>query len=235
MPESEPTLTVAICTRNRRDALLRALASLARQETRATWDVLVVENASEDDTRSAAVEIAHAFPVPLAVASEPTRGLSHARNRALATATGRAVVFVDDDATCRPGFVVAHAEGLARAGVVATGGPILPVLPRDLEPSWRAFLEMQIGGPTSRYDLGPDPLECGAGGAPLPFGANLGLLREAALAAGGFRTDLGWGRHAIPGEETELLWRLQRASGRVIYLPGAAVDHHIDAERLSVA
>ena len=53
MAESEPALTVAICTRNRRDSLLRALASLARQETRAAWDVLVVENASEDDTGAA--------------------------------------------------------------------------------------------------------------------------------------------------------------------------------------
>ena len=47
MAESEPALTVAICTRNRRDSLLRALASLAGQETSAAWDVLVVENASE--------------------------------------------------------------------------------------------------------------------------------------------------------------------------------------------
>jgi GT2 family glycosyltransferase len=234
MAETELALTVAICTRNRRDALLRALSSLARQEAQAAWDVLVVENASEDDTRAAAAEIARAFPVPLAVASEPERGLSHARNRALATAGGRAVVFVDDDATCRAGFVAAHADALARADVVATGGPILPVLPQDLDPAWRAFLDTQIGGPTSRYDLGPDPLECGVGGAPLPFGANLGVVRAAALAAGGFRTDLGWGRHAIPGEETDLLRRLCSA-GRVLYLPGAIVDHHIAPERLSLA
>lgn len=235
MAESEPALTVAICTRNRRDSVLRALASLARQETRAAWDVLVVENASEDDTSTAVAAVAREFPVPLAVTSEPALGLSHARNRALALASGRAIVYLDDDATCRAGWVEAHADGLAAAGVVATGGPIFPVLPPDLEPAWRAFLEQQIGGPTGRYDFGPDRLECGPGGARLPFGGNLGLARAAALEAGGFRSDLGWGRRRIPGEETELLRRLQRRPGRVLYLPGAAVDHHVDAERVSLA
>jgi glycosyltransferase involved in cell wall biosynthesis len=236
MAESEPALTVVICTRNRRDSLLRALASLARQQTSAPWDVLVVENASEDDTRAAATALARDFPVPLAVASEPALGLSHARNRALALARGRAVVFLDDDAACRDGFVDAHAAGFAAPDVLATGGPILPVLPRDLEPAWRGFLEQQIGGPTSRYDFGSAPQEIpGPGGALLPFGANLGLARDAALAEGGFRTDLGWGRRLVPGEETALLQRLQRRSGRILYLPGAAVDHYVDAERCSLA
>lgn len=234
MAESDPALTVAICTRNRRDSVLRALASLAAQETDAAWDVLVVANASEDDTGAAVAAIAEGFPVPLAVASEPELGLSRARNRALSLARGRAIVYLDDDATCRAGWVEAHVEGLAGDGVVATGGPIFPVIPRGLEPAWRAFLDQQNGGPTGRYDYGPDPLECGPGGAGLPFGGNFGVACAAAREAGGFRTDLGYGGRRIPGEETALLRRLQRC-GRVLYRPGAAVDHHVDAGRLSHA
>jgi len=229
MAESEPALTVVICTRNRRDSTLRALSSLAAQETDAVWDVLVVENASEDDTGAAVAAIARDFPVPLAVASEPALGLSHARNRALALARGRAVVYLDDDATCRAGWVAAHAGGLAARDVLATGGPILPVLPSGLDPGWRAFLDQQMGGPTGRYDFGPRPLECGPGGAGLPYGGNLGIARSAAIEAGGFRTDLGWGRRRIPGEEIELLRRLQRGRpGRILYLPGAVIDHHVE-------
>jgi GT2 family glycosyltransferase len=235
MAESEPALTVAICTRNRRDSLLRALASLAEQVARTPWDVLVVENASEDDTRAAVGAIARDFPVPLAIESEPALGLSHARNRALHRARGRAVVYLDDDATCHAGWVDAHAAGLAAPGVLATGGRIVPVLPGDLEPGWRAFLEQQMGAPTGRYDFGPQVQEIpGPRGVLLPFGGNLGLARRAAIDAGGFRTDLGWGRRMIPGEETELLQRLQR-SGRILYLPDAAIDHHLDAERTSLA
>jgi glycosyltransferase involved in cell wall biosynthesis len=235
MAESEPALTIAICTRNRRAELLRALASLAAQRARVAWDVLVVENASEDDSRAAVEAIAHDFPVPLALASEPVRGLSAARNRALAVARAPALVYLDDDATCRPGWVEAHARALAAPSVLATGGRILPVLPSGLPERWRAFLEQELGGPTGRYDFGPEPAECGPGGPALPFGGNLGIARNAALSAGGFRTDLGYGPQMIPGEETALLQRIQRGPGRILYLPDAVIDHHIDAERTSIA
>src|SRR5439155_2663849 len=81
MAEPDAALTIAICTRNRRDLVLRALASLAAQRARAAWDVLVVENAGSDDTREAVAALARDFPVPLAVPTEPARGLPHARNR----------------------------------------------------------------------------------------------------------------------------------------------------------
>ena len=235
MAESDPELTVAICTRNRRALVLRALASLATQDASVRWSVLVVDNASEDDTRAAVSAFASDFPVPLAVASEPLRGLSAARNRALAVAAARVVVFLDDDATCRAGWVDAHARGLAARDVVATGGRILPVLPEALPEPWRAFLARELGGPTGHYDFGLEPQDCGAGGAALPFGGNLGVVRAAALAIGGFRTDLGWGTRMIPGEETELLLRLARGPGRIRYLPDAVIDHHIDPERASLA
>ena len=234
MAESEPALTVAICTRNRRDSLLRALASLARQETRAAWDVLVVENASEDDTRTRGRRRSRAtFPVPLAVASEPVRGLSHARNRALAiSARPRGRLSSTTTPRAATGWVEAHAEGLAAPDVVATGGPILPVLPHGLDPAWRAFLE--------RADRRADrPLRLRARPAGMRSRRRAAAVRRQSRprrarprsTAGGFRTDLGWGRRRIPGEETELLRRLQRRPGRVLYLPGAVVDHHVDAER----
>jgi glycosyltransferase involved in cell wall biosynthesis len=235
MAKSEPALTVAICTRNRRAWLLRALASVAQQRAPLAWDVLVVENASEDDTREAVSALADDFPVPIALASEPVRGVSAARNRALAVARGRAVLYLDDDETCRAGWVEAHARALADPGVIATGGRILPVLPNGLPEHWRSFFERDLGGPTGRYDFGPEPAECGPGGPALPFAGNLGIARAAALAAGGFRTDLGDRAQMIPGEETELLRRMQRGPGRILYLPDAVIDHHLDAERLSPA
>src|SRR6185503_16639110 len=120
--------------------------------------------------------------VPLAVASEPKRGLSAARNRALARAVAAKVIYLDDDATCRAGWIDAHARALASPDVVATGGRIVPVLPSGLPERWREFLERDLGGPTGRYDFGPEPTECGRGGAALPFGGNLGIARHAALA-----------------------------------------------------
>jgi len=120
--------------------------------------------------------------------------------------------------------------------VLATGGPIVPVLPSELPAAWREFLTSDPGGPTGHYQHGDELRECGrSGGPPLPFGGNLGLVRVAALESGGFRTDLGWGARRIPCEETELLHRLARRRGRILYLPDAVIDHHVEAERVSPA
>jgi glycosyltransferase involved in cell wall biosynthesis len=236
MAESEPALTVAICTRNRRESLLRALASVSEGSAGALasagWEVLVVDNGSDDGSADAVRELAEYFPVSLEVSIAPAQGLAHARNHALREARGRAIVFIDDDVSVRPGFVAAHQRAFEQHTVVATGGPILPALPPGLAPGWRARLEREIGGPTRRYEFGPLPQEIpGENGLPLPFGANFGVLRALALDLGGFRTDLGWGRRMVPGEETDLLRRVARGPGRILYVPGAVLDHHIGSER----
>lgn len=228
--KAEVELSVAICTRNRCASLLRAIESLAGPAETA-WELLVVDNGSRDETAGACRELAAELPVPLRVVCEPEPGLSHARNRALAEAQGRVIVFLDDDATCHPGFVDAHARAFADPDVVASGGRIRPVLPPDVRGRLRRHLECALGGPTGHYDFGRVPGEIpGERGIFLPFGGNLGLLRGEALALGGFRSDLGFGGQLVPGEETALLARLA-GRGRLRYVPGATVDHHVGAAR----
>ncbi|HIK61826.1 MAG TPA: glycosyltransferase family 2 protein, partial [Planctomycetes bacterium] len=80
---SPPSCTVAICTLNRRDDLEIALESLRGQEAGPDWDILVVDNGSEDATAEYVESVADGFPVPITRSLEPERGLSFARNRAL--------------------------------------------------------------------------------------------------------------------------------------------------------
>jgi hypothetical protein len=63
----------------------------------------------------------------------------------------------------------------------------------------------------------------------------MGLRGALALAAGGFREDLGWGKRSIPGEEADLAHRMleQNEKARMVYAPAATVDHWIDPSRLS--
>lgn len=229
-------LTVVLCTRNRRASLLQTLETLRAQVADAAWEVLVVDNGSEDGTGAAVQARADGFPVPLRLVEEPEPGLSHARNRALAAATGRALLFLDDDVNCLPGCVAAHAAALARPDVVGTAGRILPLLPSDAPAWWRELLPREVGGPTSRYDFGDTEREITAcGGLPLPFGANMGVLLEVARAVGGFRTDLGWGRRLVPCEETEFFRRVLAGGGRLLYLPAARVEHRIESRRTTLA
>jgi glycosyltransferase involved in cell wall biosynthesis len=224
--------TVAICTRNRAPLVRRLLQGLALQRAEIRWDVLVVANDCDDDTASVVEALAAGFPVPLRIEHEPQRGLAHARNRALDTARGALLLFLDDDVTCRPGWLAAHVAAFGDPRVVGTGGRILPVLPEGAPGWFRAESLERIGGPATRYDFGDAPLDVGAlSRRPPPFGANMGMRRVALASVGRFRTDLGWGRVMIPGEETELMNRLEAAGGRLVYVPDATIDHHIDLAR----
>ncbi len=154
--------------------------------------------------------------------------MSLSRNLAIASAQGRVMLFTDDDVTCRPGWLQAHATAFADPSVVGTGGRILPELPPEA-PEWlRQALPTEEGGPTARYDFGAQPAEILAGGpVPPAFGANMGVVRECARAVGGFRTDVGPGSKAPVGDDTEFFERILDLPGRCLYVPDAAVDHHI--------
>lgn len=243
MPDLRPPIavTVAICTRNHRESLLEVLDSLRRPQWRATpdaresgWEVLVVDNGSEDGTAEAALGQRADFPVPLRVEREPRAGLSFARNHALEAARGEALVFIDDDVTCMPGWLAGHARALADPSVAGTAGRILPRLPESTPDWFREALADEIGGPTSRYDFGDEGGPIDGRTIELPFGANMGLRRALALELGGFRTDLGWGKEMIPGEETELFRRVLASGGKLVYVPEAILEHRIEASRVTM-
>jgi glycosyltransferase involved in cell wall biosynthesis len=226
------SITVVICTRNRKDSLLQTLATVAPQRAPIAWDVMVVDNGSEDGTAAAVRELAERFPVPLSLVPEPRQGLSFARNRALEDAEGEFVVFLDDDVNCLPGWLAAHARAQSDAEVAATGGRIEPLLPAETLPWLRELIMSENGGPASRYDLGDEPLEFRRQRhVPLPCGANFGLRRALARRLGGFKVDLGWGRRMIPGEESELLGRVLASGGVIRYVPDAHAQHRIQSAR----
>src|SRR5262245_56705774 len=90
-----PSLTVAVCTRDRPERLRRCLESVrgAIGGVSPAPDVLVIDNASAD-ARTADVAAA----LGVRCVREPTTGLDVARNRAVAEARGDWLAFIDDDA-----------------------------------------------------------------------------------------------------------------------------------------
>ena len=231
-------VSLAICTLNRREDLLRTLSVLRGQRCGIPWELVVIDNGSDDGTLEAAREFAAGSPFPLRLIRESCRGVSFARNRALAEAVGEILVFVDDDVDCDPRLLESHARAFEDPTVHATGGRILPRLPENT-PAWlRASLHEEVGGPTTRYDFGDEVAEIRVKGRiALPISCNLGLRRSLALEAGGFRTDLGFtpeGRR-IGGEDTELMMRMSALGGRILYLPEARVVHRVQPERVTAA
>lgn len=237
-----PPLAVVICTLNRKESCVRTLESLRLQDARG-FSVLVVDNGGSDGTAEAVAELIPGFPVPLSVVVETKRGLSSARNRgarecfasAGATADSLVLVFLDDDTVAVPGLVGAYCAAFETGDFAAAGGRILPWTVEGLDPVLLPFLKLPCGGPSANFDLGQESMELnGTGFCPTPFGGNMALRGSHFRSLGGFREDLGWGCDGnLPSEETELFHRLLSDGKRIVYVPGAQVEHCIQVEKLT--
>jgi glycosyltransferase involved in cell wall biosynthesis len=92
--ENGLSISVVVITRNRAKWLSEALDSLARQSRRPD-EVIVVDNASEDNTR----DVVQTFGdgLDLTYVYEPVLGIPRARNAGVENAKGDIIAFIDDD------------------------------------------------------------------------------------------------------------------------------------------
>ena len=223
-----PHITVVICTRERPDALERALDSLIVQAY-PDFRVLVVDNAPVTDATAEVVRSAgRRGPVEYLV--EPKGGLSFARNAAVAAAPGEILAWLDDDEYADPNWLAEVARALAdhpEADVVS--GVIVPA---ELETRAQLWFE-QFGGHSKGRGFQPDvfgprtahiqsPLY------PLPpfgTGANMTFRPGVIERIGGFDTALGAGTPAMGSEDTLAFTQVLVGGGTIVYQP-TAVTHH---------
>lgn len=116
----EPAATVVIPTYGKAAYLELTLTALATQ-TVDDFEVVVVDDGTPGGI-GAAIEGARAAGLTrLTCLTQPNRGRAAARNAALAAASGRVVVFCDDDRIADPDFVAAHVAAVADRGGVSIG------------------------------------------------------------------------------------------------------------------
>ncbi|WP_293627023.1 glycosyltransferase family 2 protein [Salinisphaera sp.] len=227
-------VVVVIATANRADSLRRTLESLSALDTsQVRWRLIVVNNASEDDTASVLAEYEARHHLPLVALYEPRRGKSRALNRALELIEQGLVIFVDDDVALSEHWLQAYVRGAARwPDVGMFGGRIVPVFPADA-PAWmqseRYVHQAAIFGAYEPFD------HEGITDA-WPHGANAGIRRE---LIGNSRFDPRFGPggdYSAMGDETEFVSRLIEEKGaEIVYLPEACAHHTVREEELSRA
>lgn len=238
-PDRLPSLTVAICTKDRPEYLARCVNSLEALPSSAfgrpvSIEVLVVDNApSDNQTRDLIASRPGAR-----YAHEPRPGLDFARNRALEEATGELLAFLDDDVTVDAGWLGGLMEAWAEnpdAGAF-TG----LVLPYELATEAQILFEkrggFRRGFDKLRYygqDLPGNPLyPCGAGifGA----GANMAFRRDVLLELRGFDEALDTGKPLPGGGDLDIFYRVIRAGYPLVYEPQFLVfhEHRRDLEEL---
>lgn len=205
------TVSVAVCTRDRRDTIGDCVASLLDQDiAHDTYEIIIVDDGSTDGTKAIGQRLADDHPARVRFVSQRHAGLSVARNRAITEGTGELVCFLDDDAVASPGWVSAMIDAARRHPEVDCFGGRL--LLRLEGPAPRTCAAESLG---ASLDLGDD-LQA----IERVKGSNMAIRRSAFERIGLFNPALVW-----RGDEDNWMHRLTEQGGRALYVPDALVWH----------
>jgi GT2 family glycosyltransferase len=210
-----PTLSVLIVAWNSREELARALPALT-PELGESDELIVLDNASDDDTAERVAELAPAAQI---MRSPRNLGFAGGCNAAAAQARGDLLVVLNPDAAPRPGF----GEAIRRPWVEQRG--------------WAAWQALVADGDGTTINSAGNPVHltgivwAGGHGRPIAeapasgevsalSGACLAIPRETWERAGGLPESF-----FLYHEDVDLSLRLRLAGGALGIEPGAVVDH----------
>jgi glycosyltransferase involved in cell wall biosynthesis len=219
---SEATVVVCAFASQRLDQTVACVLSVLSQEPPPGQVVVVVDHneALQVDLRARLPDEVEIVP------NEDARGLSSARNTAIARSRGDYVVFIDDDAIAHEGWLARLLSAFGDPSVIGVGGRALPLWGTPV-PWWLPPELLWVVG--CSYSGQPE-----TGDVRNPLGCNMAFRADLFQRAGMFSPAMGrLGSLPLGCEETEFCLRAARAvpGGRITLVGGAEIDHHVSAAR----
>jgi len=211
-------ISVVICTRNRAAALKRCLAALYTVDFEGTWEILVIDNNSSDNTQRIIAEMQQLCPVPFRSLVELVPGNSAGRNTAVDSAQGEVVFFTDDDCIVERTVLRELWRVFEDRRIGFAGGRILLFNPRDFP--------ISLMEETKPIEIPPGTIVYPG----LVQGSNMAFRRKALVELGGFDVLFGAGA-AFAGEDLELATRASLRGWHGGYFPGPTVYHDHGRDR----
>ncbi len=222
-----PSISVAVCTRDRTEDLVRCLNSLQRLE-HAPAEILVIDNAPS--TTATHDLISYFFP-DVRYIIEPRPGLDFARNRAILEATGEVIAFTDDDVVVDSKWTRALASLFASDSQVMAATGL--VIPHELETKAQQLFE-DYGGfsrgferkwyrPSAKEQQSLAEIHGGTG--KFGTGANMAFRRSLFAKIGLFDIALDVGTPTNGGGDLEMFFRVLKNGCALVYEPAAMVRH----------
>lgn len=228
-----PRISVVLCTYNRSHSLVKALDSLVSQSlSRSEYEIVIVDNASTDDTCSVVKGYQVQFSSPgIFLVLEPKQGLGYARNTGYKHARGRYVAFMDDDCVATNDWLRILLDCYERVEPApwSVGGLIMPVYLTP-KPAWfKDSYETDTWGDRPRF------LKRGESFT----GCNMSFRKDVLERFGGFDVELGMqGEKLALAEETKLyrdIWSAEGETSILYYTPLALIQHTIDPYKMTVS
>ena len=207
-------ISVIICTYNRGYFLKRVVLSLARQTLKPDqFEIIVVDDGSQDDTPFVCDTLRGKLSNLKYISTGANHGLAHARNLGIQAASGKYILFTDDDCIPATDWVerlsIALESNPIVAGTVASPVNDYVKLCHNIS-VFHAFMPGRKPGLVQFI-----------------AGANMGFWRSVIEELSGFQEDLR------TAQDMEFILRARLEGFKIYFVPGAIVTH--DPERLSVA
>jgi len=213
---------VVLTTRNRAGLLAEALRAFAVQnvEDPNNVEIVVVDNASTDNTKKVVDEISATSPISVRYVYEATPGYQFALNRGVRESRGEWIAFCDDDQLPRPDMLETLRAAAIKNGADCVGGTTRLRFEREQQPSL---------GPVCRSLLGEHifdgaPARCD--GKVIPAGGNMMISRKVFDTVGLFDASMS------AGNDMDILLRARDAGFSIWAVPAAETYHLLPDYRL---
>jgi GT2 family glycosyltransferase len=215
--QANPSLSVVLCSHNRGAQAVRCLERFdVGALSGANGELVLVDNASTDDTRTVFEEFRAAHSGSrITVVTEQRKGLSIARNTGVRKSSAEITIFLDDDVYLGEGHLqnVLELFNSSSAKVGIAGGRILRFDPED------SLYCCQLSERHHHYKSGstvrPGALQ----------GSNFVIRRSVFDAIGGFDVALGAGQK-YRCEDIDFIARALQNGWEAVYEPSLVVYHH---------
>lgn len=225
-------LTFAFCTYNRADRLENLVAAMRAEDCPIPFEILAVNNNSQDNTLAILKDLAARPGAPLRFVTETTQGIVPARNRAIEESIdGDIMVFIDDDELPQPGLLHAAYDAIVNDGAQCAGGRVEVDFSPNGCPAW---LDAEIAGFLGGLDHGAIPFWIRNGSTPI-WSGNIAYDMRLFRDDPALRFDKRYNREGagMGGGEDAILFRTLLANGmKIRYRPDMAVWHFVEPRRL---
>ena len=231
-------VSVVIVTLNGKQRLLPTLEHLAKQEDiHFNWEVLLIDNNSNDGTAEFAQEFwnREMRPCDLRIYIENKKGQLQARNAGFEQASFRYVLFCDDDNSFSSNYVkIAYEYIRKNNGIAAVGGNGIPQFELGFTLSDWVKPQIRFLGCGPQGEASSDTTF--DRGCLYTAGAIIDRLWIDRLRESGFQPKLTGriGNSLIGGEDTELTYALKAMGGVLHYCEAMTFQHVIPAKRLTL-
>ena len=219
---AELDITLVIVSFNTREILLRCLGSIKKYTQEISYEVILVDNASEDGTIEAVVEL---FPEINVISNKENRGFSAANNQGIIESKGLRVAFLNPDTLLTENsfkkiidFMEAHPEfSILGTGIVDENNQPCPIRLWEDTPQDAALKIMGLYDPSDELKkMGP----MRAKEAKVISGCCFIITRDLIESIG-----LMDENYFLYNEEDDLCRRARKGGKKICFYPETSVQH----------